>query len=116
MTIADEVERFARERQEADRRYNNALTALDAAVVAASDAGELARIGTALMEFLQRITAFVESKDREIVTTANARMAAIERTLDPVAELRMQMNVGLTWAASRRHSPGTQHRSRQVPR
>jgi SAM-dependent methyltransferase len=93
MTIADEVERFTRERQEADRRYNDALTALDAAVIAPSDAGQLARIGTALMEFLQRITAFVESKDREIVTTANARMAAIERTLDPVAELRMQMNV-----------------------
>jgi O-antigen chain-terminating methyltransferase len=93
MTIADEVERFTRERQEADRRYNGALTALDAAVVAASDAGELARIGTALMEFLQRITAFVESKDREIVSTANARMAAVERALDPVAELRMQMSV-----------------------
>jgi len=112
MTIADEVERFTRERQEADRRYNDALTALDDAVVAASDAGELARIGTALMEFLQRITAFVESKDREIVTSTNARMAAIERTLDPVAELRTQMNVvqraiqALTRAPHDAASPG----------
>lgn len=100
MTIADEVERFARERQEADRRYNEALTALDRAVVAASapsprwpDSEALARLGTALMEFLQQITAFVESKDREIVSNAGARMTAIERELDPVAELRTQMNV-----------------------
>jgi predicted TPR repeat methyltransferase len=118
MAIADEVERFTRERQEADRRYNEALTALDAAVVGASDGRELARIGTALMEFLQRITAFVESKDREIVSTANARMAAVERALDPVAELRMQMNVvqraiqGLTRAA---HDAGSPPRAASPP-
>ena len=93
MTIADEVERFTRERQEADRRYNDALTALDAAVVAASDAGELARIGTALMEFLQRITAFVESKDREVAAHADARMTRVEQGLEPIAELAARLSV-----------------------
>ncbi|HEV3058366.1 MAG TPA: methyltransferase domain-containing protein [Vicinamibacterales bacterium] len=103
MTTADEVARFTRERREADQRYNDALTALDRAVAAASLApddapaavsrDECARLATALLVFLQRITAFVESKDREIATNAGARMAAIEQSLAPVAELTAQMGV-----------------------
>jgi SAM-dependent methyltransferase len=90
----DEVQRFARERQDADRRYNDALTALDRAVVAATQNTVLpAELGTALMVFLQQITAFVESKDRESATDAGARMAAIERALDPLVELKAQMSV-----------------------
>jgi O-antigen chain-terminating methyltransferase len=101
MTTADEVARFARERREADQRYNEALTALDRAVAAASvdddrpvvSRDECARLATVLLVFLQQITAFVESKDREIATNAGARMAAIEQSLAPVAELTAQMSV-----------------------
>ena len=67
----DGVEHAARERFEADARYNDALTALDAAIVAAArefapSREQLERITTALIIFLQQITAFVETKDREL--------------------------------------------------
>jgi SAM-dependent methyltransferase len=98
MTTADELERFGRERREADRRYNDALTALDRAVVAASDTpplgrDELQRLATTLILFLQQITAFVESKDREQAAHAAARLEAMERALEPVAELRARIGI-----------------------
>ena len=67
---ADDGERFTRERREADARYNDALTALDRAIVAATARetiarDELAELSTALIVFLQQITAFVETKDRD---------------------------------------------------
>jgi SAM-dependent methyltransferase len=91
---SDGVDRFARERRAADQRYNNALTALDEAVRAVCSQPSLARedldrLSTALIVFLQQITAFVESKDREAAASIDARMAALE----PLAELRTQVNV-----------------------
>jgi len=94
----DDVDRFERERRAADQRYNDALTALDREVhgVAAQPALERAdfdRLSTALVVFLQQITAFVESKDREVASAIGARMAALERALAPLAEIRTQIAV-----------------------
>jgi O-antigen chain-terminating methyltransferase len=98
MTTIGDAERFVREREDADRRYNDALTALDRAVADVSalqafDPERFARLTTALIVFLQQITLFVESKDREIVAGAEARQRDVDRSLDQVAELRVQMNV-----------------------
>jgi SAM-dependent methyltransferase len=98
MTTTGDVDRFARERQDADRRYNDALTALDHAIVhvaalPAFDHVAFAKLTTALIVFLQQITLFVESKDREIVANASARFEAVNRSLEPMAELRAQMSV-----------------------
>jgi SAM-dependent methyltransferase len=98
MTTTGEVDRFARDRQDADRRYNDALTALDRAIVRASaqpviDRAELSSLATALIVFLQQITLFVESKDREIVANEAARFAAVDRSLETLVELRVQMSV-----------------------
>ena len=95
---ADELERWERERREADGRYNDALTALDRALVAARglDAlsrDEVARLGTTLIVFLQQITAFVESKDRELNANVEARLTRVEQSLDPIAELRTQIGM-----------------------
>jgi SAM-dependent methyltransferase len=94
----DELDRFARERRDADARYNDALTALDRALVDAANhdtlsQDQIAQVGTALIVFLQRITAFVESKDREIAANLDARLAGIARALEPIAELRTQIGV-----------------------
>jgi O-antigen chain-terminating methyltransferase len=98
MTTTGEVDRFARDRQDADRRYNDALTALDRAIVHASaqpvvDRAELSALATALIVFLQQITFFVESKDREIAANHAARFDAVDRSLETLAELRVQMSV-----------------------
>lgn len=99
MTTADEVagqRAYERERRDADREYNDALTALDRAIVHVTAQpslapDDLARLTTSLILFLQRITAFVDTKDREIAANTNARMAALERGMDAIAELRQQM-------------------------
>jgi O-antigen chain-terminating methyltransferase len=98
MTTIGDAERFVREREDADRRYNDALTALDRAVADVSalqafDPERFARLTTALIVFLQQITLFVESKDREIVAGAATRQRDVDRSLEHVAELRVQMNV-----------------------
>ncbi|HEY7289957.1 MAG TPA: methyltransferase domain-containing protein [Vicinamibacterales bacterium] len=98
MTTADDTERFARDRRTADERYNSALTALDRAVVAlaerpAVDREDLDRVATALIVFLQQITAFVESKDREIVAQLDGRFAAVTKSLEPLGELKTQIAV-----------------------
>ena len=94
---ADELGRLERERRDADARYNAALTALDRAIVGAEARAlsheDTARLGTALLEFLQQITAFVESKDRRLAAEAASRFDAIARALEPVAELRTQVAV-----------------------
>jgi SAM-dependent methyltransferase len=91
---SDPVDRFERERRAADQRYNDALTALDHAVRAVAsqpslERADFDRLSTALIVFLQQITAFVESKDREAAASIGARLAALE----PLAELRTQVNV-----------------------
>lgn len=101
MTTADETaeaERFARERREADARYNEALTALDRAVLAAAaqpalSRDDFARLATALIVFLQQITAFVDTKDRELAALVNERIDAFAHALQPLPELRQQLSI-----------------------
>jgi 2-polyprenyl-3-methyl-5-hydroxy-6-metoxy-1,4-benzoquinol methylase len=94
----DGVERAARERREADARYNNALTALDGVIVAATnnpatDRDQFERLTSALIVFLQQITAFVESKDRELSAATSARFDQIDADVRSLSELRTQVGV-----------------------
>lgn len=99
MTSANDTaarEQFARERRDADRRYNDALTALDRTVTAAlglpaPGREDVARVATALIVFLQQITAFVDTKDREIGAMAEARTSRVEGAIDHIQELRTQV-------------------------
>src|SRR5262249_11222995 len=93
---ADELGRLERERLDADRCYNHALTALDRAVVAAttnaaSSAEALSRFGSALMVFVQQITAFVDTKDRQLVAQLQRRVDELTAALDGISELRVQL-------------------------
>ena len=94
---ADELGRLDRERREADARYNAALTALDRAIVAAQGRDlshdDAARVGTALLEFLQQITAFVETKDRRLSAESASRIDTVAGALEPLSELRTQVGV-----------------------
>jgi 2-polyprenyl-3-methyl-5-hydroxy-6-metoxy-1,4-benzoquinol methylase len=99
MTAPDHagLDRLDRERREADARYNDALTALDRALTAV-DARDLTRddfdrIRTALIVFLQQITAFVESKDRQVAAVGGARLESVEQSLGAIGELRTQVGV-----------------------
>jgi SAM-dependent methyltransferase len=92
------AERLERERLDADRLYNEALTALDRAVVdlhAQSSASreDVQRCATALILFLQRITAFVDTKDRQLGADAMHRFEALGPALESIAELRTQIGV-----------------------
>jgi O-antigen chain-terminating methyltransferase len=122
---ADELDRLEHERLEADARYNDALTALDRAIVSMDgrdpSRDDVARIGTALLSFLQQITAFVESKDRQLAADAKARANSIVHTLEPVDELRAQIAVlrrAVESVVSRQSSvvsPQSSVRSPQLP-
>ena len=146
------LERLERERQDADRKYNDALTAFDAALVRspatsrpsmpavaplpdppggwrgwllqpvrrwlmpwleaqhrfntqAAAAFEtiparehervaaLERFQSALIVFLQQITAFVETKDRQLSATAAERLDDHQTALDTLPDLRSQVAV-----------------------
>jgi len=92
----DDLAELDRERREADVRYNDALTALDRAIVAAGSepaSADADRTTTALLVFLQQITAFVESKDRQLAAESRRRVETIAQALEPMAELRTQMAV-----------------------
>jgi len=74
------------------------LTTLDRAIVhvaslPAFDRVEFATLTNALIVFLQQITLFVESKDREITANHAARFDDIDRSLALLTELRVQMAV-----------------------
>ena len=89
---------LARERLEADQRYNDALTALDRAIIDAGQNHDLGRadferIADRLILFLQRITELVDTKDREVAAETVERVAQVAAALDAVAELRTQVNV-----------------------
>jgi 2-polyprenyl-3-methyl-5-hydroxy-6-metoxy-1,4-benzoquinol methylase len=95
---SDELDALGRQRRDADVRYNAALTALDQAVVAASRLSSVDRdhrelVATALMEFLQQITAFVETKDRELAAASETRSDQIAREIQSLDELRTQVGV-----------------------
>jgi SAM-dependent methyltransferase len=93
-----EVARLEQERADADARYNDALTALDREISrAGSQPGpigdELRRLGTALIVFLQQITAFIDTKDRQVAGAAAARVDERFQLLEAVPELRAQVGV-----------------------
>src|SRR6476661_1129330 len=85
-------------RIDADRRYNDSLSALDRAIVEltgqpTAPCAELGGLMTTLIVFLQQMTAFVETKDREIEGRMIRRFEALAPYLDSLAELRTQMTV-----------------------
>jgi SAM-dependent methyltransferase len=95
---SDDLEARVRERREADARYNAALTALDGTVVSVSRLPSVGpeqreRLGTALMQFLQQITAFVETKDRELATVATTRLDQVAHEIQSLGELRTHIGV-----------------------
>ena len=94
----DELETLGEQRRDADGRYNAALTALDQAVVAVSRLPSIGpehreAVGTALMQFLQQITGFVESKDRELAAVTAWRIDQIARETHALGELRTHIGV-----------------------
>jgi len=96
--MSDDLLRLAQERLDADRRYNEALTSLDRAIARANERTELSRddfpaLATALCVFLQQITAFVDTKDRELAAKAAVRLTEHERALEAIPELRTQVAV-----------------------
>lgn len=98
IAMTDGITRLEGERLDADRRYNDALTALDRAVTQASALGtvsrdEAAAIHTALVVFLQQITAFVDTKDRELAARLEARLAQHADALAAIPEARTQLAV-----------------------
>jgi 2-polyprenyl-3-methyl-5-hydroxy-6-metoxy-1,4-benzoquinol methylase len=101
--------RLERERLDADRRYNDALTALHTVVERLNAKPALARedvapLTHALIAYLQQITAFVDTKDRQLGATAaeaatelRAKLSVLEGTLraiapSPAARLHSPMN------------------------
>src|SRR5439155_7888229 len=100
-------------RLDADKRYNAALTALDRVIVNATRFAELSRedaaaIGTALLGFLQQITAFVDNKDRALTGRLAAQLDEHQRSLDTIPELRTHIAVlrrEIASGASRPPSP-----------
>ncbi len=97
MAEIDELERLDRERRDADRRYNDALTALDRVVVGLNgrplERADFDRTATALLQFLQQITAFVDSKDRHLDEGVREGLRTLAQRLEPIAELRTQVAV-----------------------
>src|SRR3954452_6361473 len=94
---ADEAARLDRERRDADRRYNEKLTALDRAIVSLDgrdvSRDDAARVGTALLEFLQQITGLVDTKDRLLAAENEARVEALSRVAGDFDELKVQVSV-----------------------
>jgi hypothetical protein len=98
MGMVEPIADLERVRLSADRQYNDALSALDRAVVEISrqealGRDDLARVTTALIIFLQQITAFVETKDRELDARLTQKIEGLAPTIASVAELRTQMTV-----------------------
>lgn len=97
MTPSD-PQRIERERLDADRRYNDALTELDRVIVglsslAAPGLDDFGRLTTALIVFLQQITAFVDTKDRQLAANLTTRVDALAPALESIAELRTHVAV-----------------------
>jgi SAM-dependent methyltransferase len=94
---SSDAQRTRRERLEADARYNHALTDLDRAIVSASGRplarDDFDRLSSALIVFLQQITAFVESGDRQIASEIGGRIDRIEQQMAGLDELSAQMRI-----------------------
>ena len=125
-------EHFERERLDADRRYNDALTELDRTVAEVTAQGapgrnDLARLSSALIGFLQQITAFVETKDRALAADADRRVESLSPALDAITEVRTQIGVlqraiemlkrsGASPDSTIDHPPSTIHRPQSAIR
>jgi O-antigen chain-terminating methyltransferase len=84
--------RVAREIAAAEERDRAVQRAVDAGTVALRDHfAALGRFDTALMMFLQQITAFVEAKDRELAASVDARLGG--QAVEAMADLRAQVAV-----------------------
>src|SRR5712691_11579811 len=93
-----DAERLERERLDADRLYNEALTALDRTVVDLHAPSSVSRedvqhCAIALILFLQRITAFVDTKDRQLGADEARRFEALGPALESIGDLRTQLGV-----------------------
>src|SRR5438552_3883208 len=96
--MAEPIANLERARLIADRLYNDTLSTLDHAIVeigaqATLAPHDLARLTTALIVFLQQITAFVDTKDRELDARITQRIDHLAASIDSVHELRTQMTV-----------------------
>jgi len=94
----EDRDHLERERLGADQRYNAALTELDRVVTlvtsqATATREDAGRVTNALLVFLQQITAFVETKDRQLVAGTAQRFDALTPALDAITELRAQVGV-----------------------
>src|SRR5262245_56426631 len=93
----DEAGKLERERRDADARYNEALTALDRAIISLDgrdlSRDDVGRVGSALLCFLQQITAFVETKDRQLAADDAVRGDTLAHALRSVDELKTQTAV-----------------------
>jgi SAM-dependent methyltransferase len=94
---AGAADRIHRERHEADVRYNDALTALDRVIVGAGGRPlvreDFERLATALIVFLQQITGFVETSDRQVESDLGVRLDRVEQRLAGVDELFARVRV-----------------------
>ena len=97
MSASNEPDKLERERLDADRRYNDALTTLDRLVEQcrgrALESHDFERLFHALVLFLQQITAAIDTKDRAIAGDLRARLDRFERALADIDELRTRVNV-----------------------
>jgi SAM-dependent methyltransferase len=94
---AREPDTIERERRDAGVRYNDALTALDRAIVAAAGRPlvreDFDRLATTLIVFLQQITGFVESGDRQVACEAGLQFDRLQQRLATVDELAVRISV-----------------------
>jgi SAM-dependent methyltransferase/chorismate mutase len=86
--------RVAREVAAAEERDRATRLSLDAATAALrAHFAAFERFETALMMFLQQITAFIDTKDREIVASVDARLGGQGQAAEAMADLRAQVAV-----------------------
>ncbi|HEX2445483.1 MAG TPA: class I SAM-dependent methyltransferase [Vicinamibacterales bacterium] len=101
-TIPGGTDRLERERDEAHRRYHEAFAALDRAVVegVSAPAEQLATFQSLLVQFLQQITPYIDSKVRVVEqSAADAAMTATMAQRAAVAAERATQSAAPTRAA-----------------
>lgn len=106
-----DLQRLEHERAQADHSYNEALTALDRAVANAATGGAAGGVTGPLIAFLQRITAFVETKDRQFAAEQARRIESLSSALDAVAEVRIQVGVLQRAVEMLKRPPGGQQQA-----
>jgi 2-polyprenyl-3-methyl-5-hydroxy-6-metoxy-1,4-benzoquinol methylase len=111
MGADEEPDKFERDRLDADRLYNDALTAFDRAVAASAgrplERDDFDRITHALIAFLQQITAFIDTKDRALAATLRTRVDALDALRARTDEVATRVNVLQRAVGSRQESVGS---------